>query len=181
MRQCPPLRARSIAILLLLALSLPSPAQAPATTPDSAAQAAEKAAQKTGVTTKESGQQPLSNGPPDTKQAQGSTGNDEDEDANTALGKPLDLPSTAPAPTPPNNNGRPRIGLALGGGGAYGLTEIGALQWFEEHHIPVDVIAGTSMGCMVSALYSTGKTPEQLKTVMNDTVFNSVFSFNPLV
>ncbi len=166
----PPLRARSLPVLLLLVLSVPALAQAPATTPDSAAQSAEKTAQKVGATTKETGQTP-SSAPTDTQQV--------DEDYSTALGKPLDLPATAPAPAPPNNNGRPRIGLALGGGGALGLTEIGALEWFEEHHIPVDVIAGTSMGCMVSALYSTGKTPAQLKTIMNDTVFNSVFSFNP--
>jgi NTE family protein len=36
------------------------------------------------------------------------------------------------------------------------MTEIGVLQWFEEHHIPVDLIAGTSMGSLVGALYSTG-------------------------
>jgi NTE family protein len=165
----PSLRARSLPVLLLLVLSLPILAQAPAATPDSAAQSAAKTAQKAGATTKESDQTPL--GPTDAQQV--------DEDYSTALGKPLDLPATAPAPAPPNNNGRPRIGLALGGGGALGLTEIGALEWFEDHHIPVDVIAGTSMGCMVSALYSTGKTPDQLKTIMNDSVFNSVFSFNP--
>ena len=73
---------------------------------------------------------------------------------------------------------RPRIGLALGGGAALALTEVGVLQWFEEHHIPVDVIAGTSMGCMVSALYSTGRTPAQLQNVMNDKVFASVFTFS---
>ncbi|RXH57723.1 putative patatin-like phospholipase [Granulicella sibirica] len=65
--------------------------------------------------------------------------------------------------------------MALGGGGALGLSEIGALQWFEEHHIPVDVIAGTSMGGMISALYATGNSIDQLKAVMNDQVFGSVF------
>jgi NTE family protein len=39
------------------------------------------------------------------------------------------------------------------------------------------MIAGTSMGCMVGALYSSGKTPEQLKTIMDPSVFSSVFSF----
>ena len=39
---------------------------------------------------------------------------------------------------------RPRIGLALSGGGALGLAEIGVIQWMEENHIPVDRIAGTS-------------------------------------
>ncbi|MBB5058489.1 NTE family protein [Granulicella aggregans] len=57
------------------------------------------------------------------------------------------------------------------------MSEIGALEWFEEHHIPVDMIAGTSMGCMVGALYSSGKTIDDLKRVMDDGVFNSVFRF----
>jgi NTE family protein len=91
---------------------------------------------------------------------------------------PPNLSPIAPAPPPPKPTGRPSIGLALGGGGALALSEIGVLQWFEEHHIPVDMVAGASMGCMVGALYSTGKSVEQLKLVMNDSVFNSVFSFN---
>ena len=41
--------------------------------------------------------------------------------------------------------GRARIGVALEGGGALGLAHIGVLEWFEEHHIPVDYVAGTSM------------------------------------
>ena len=72
----------------------------------------------------------------------------------------------------------PRIGLALGGGGAVGFSEVGVLEWFEEHHIPVDVVAGTSMGCMVSSLYSVGHTPAELRKVINDRVFASVFSFS---
>ena len=84
--------------------------------------------------------------------------------------------SMAPAVPPPSPSGRPSIGLALGGGGALAMSEIGVLQWFEEHHIPIDMIAGTSMGCMVSALYSSGKTIDELKAVMNDEVFSSVFS-----
>jgi NTE family protein len=86
------------------------------------------------------------------------------------------LSAIAPAPVPRGPTDRPRIGLALGGGGALAMSEIGVLEWFEDHHIPVDVIAGTSMGCMVSALYSSGKTIDQLKAVMNDQVFSSVFS-----
>jgi NTE family protein len=93
--------------------------------------------------------------------------------AGTSTLGPLD-----PALPPPKVVARPRIGLALGGGAAVALSEVGVLEWFEEHHIPVDVIAGTSMGCMVSALYSTGRSPEQLKSVMNDKVFASVFTFS---
>lgn len=60
------------------------------------------------------------------------------------------------------------------------MSEIGVLEWLEDHHIPVDMIAGTSMGGMVGALYSTGMTVDQLKVVMTDDVFTSVFSFRPL-
>lgn len=83
-----------------------------------------------------------------------------------------------PAPAPPRFVQRPRIGLALGGGGALGLTEIGVLKWFEDHHIPVDEIAGTSMGCLISSLYATGYTPSQMGLVVNDRVFRSVFTFS---
>jgi NTE family protein len=84
---------------------------------------------------------------------------------------PLD-PSVPPTNIPHN---RPVIGLALGGGAALALSEIGVLQWFEEHHIPVDVIAGTSMGSILAALYSTGHTPEQMKHLMTEDSVNSVF------
>src|SRR5579871_846160 len=59
---------------------------------------------------------------------------------------------------------RPSIGLALSGGGALGLTEIGIIQWLEENHIPVDRIAGTSMGSIIGAMYATGMSPTQMKT-----------------
>ena len=96
----------------------------------------------------------------------------------SASGKQSKVSPLAPSVPPARPFARPRIGLALGGGGALALSEVGVLQWFEEHHIPVDMIAGTSMGCMVSALYSTGRTPAELKDVMNDRVFASVFSFS---
>jgi NTE family protein len=59
---------------------------------------------------------------------------------------------------------RPRIGLALSGGGALGLTEIGIIQWLEENHIPVDRIAGTSMGSIIGAMYATGMSAAEIKT-----------------
>jgi len=81
-------------------------------------------------------------------------------------------PATPPTDVPHN---RPVIGLAMGGGGAVAMSEIGALQWFEEHHIPVDVIAGTSMGSILAALYSTGKTPEEMQHIMTEESVTSVF------
>ena len=58
---------------------------------------------------------------------------------------------------------RPRIGLALSGGGALGLSEIGVIQWLEENHIPIDRIAGTSMGAIIGAMYATGMSPDEMK------------------
>src|SRR6266852_7738169 len=58
---------------------------------------------------------------------------------------------------------RPTLGLALEGGGALGLAHVGVLQWFEQHHIPIDYIAGTSMGGLVGGLYASGKTPKELQ------------------
>jgi len=54
--------------------------------------------------------------------------------------------------TPP----RPRIGLALGGGAARGLAHIGVLKVLEQADIPIDIIAGTSMGAFIGAMYAAG-------------------------
>ena len=51
---------------------------------------------------------------------------------------------------------RPRIGVALSGGGARGGAHVGVLQVLEELHVPVDAIAGTSMGALVGGLYAAG-------------------------
>ncbi len=60
---------------------------------------------------------------------------------------------------------RPKIGLVLSGGGARGFAHIGALQWFEEHRIPVDYVAGTSMGGLIGGMYAIGKTPQEMKDI----------------
>src|SRR5579863_8420824 len=60
------------------------------------------------------------------------------------------------------------IGVALEGGGALGLAHIGVLKWFEEHHIPIDYLAGTSMGGLVGGLYATGKPASQLEEILHN-------------
>ncbi len=52
-------------------------------------------------------------------------------------------------------NERPVIGLALGGGGARGYAHLGVIKALQEANIPVDVIAGTSMGALIGAVYAT--------------------------
>jgi NTE family protein len=148
---------------------------APITTPEQAAQQAGKQdgskSQSTGgIGTKTPSSAGEKSGQDDKSASKPASSGEESAGTRLKLG-PLD-PSTAPKDLPKD---RPVIGLALGGGGAVAMTEIGVLQWFEEHHIPVDVIAGTSMGSILAALYSTGHTPEQMRHIMTEDSVNSVF------
>jgi NTE family protein len=61
-----------------------------------------------------------------------------------------------------------KIGVALEGGGALGIAHMGVLKWFEEHHIPIDYLAGTSMGGLVGGLYATGKSADDMKQVVEN-------------
>lgn len=58
---------------------------------------------------------------------------------------------------------RPRIGLVLGGGGAKGAAHVGVLRVLEELRVPVDCIAGTSMGALVGGTYAAGKSPAEIE------------------
>ena len=58
---------------------------------------------------------------------------------------------------------RPRLGLALSGGGARGLAHIGVLRVLEREGIPVDFLAGTSMGGVIAAGYAAGLSPDDLE------------------
>ena len=62
-----------------------------------------------------------------------------------------------------SNNGRIKVGLALGGGVARGLAHIGVLSVLEKANIPIDCIAGTSMGAIIGAAYCAGLTIEELR------------------
>ena len=60
---------------------------------------------------------------------------------------------------------RPKVGLVLGGGGTKGAAELGALKVIEELNIPIDYIAGTSIGAILGGLYATGYRAEQLDSL----------------
>jgi NTE family protein len=81
--------------------------------------------------------------------------------------------------SPQENKGRRRIGLVLSGGGARGLAHIGVLDWFDQHRIPVDYIAGTSMGGLVGGLYATGMSPEQIRRVASTLDWDKLLSGPP--
>ena len=58
-----------------------------------------------------------------------------------------------------------RVGLVLSGGGAKGITHIGVIKALEEHGIPIDYVAGTSMGAIVGGMYASGMSPEETNSV----------------
>jgi NTE family protein len=81
--------------------------------------------------------------------------------------------------TPAGATPRQKIGVALAGGSARGLAHVGVLQWFEEHHIPVDCIAGTSMGGLVGAYYATGISPSEMRRMMHEVDWAGVLRGTP--
>jgi NTE family protein len=75
------------------------------------------------------------------------------------------IAGVAAAP-PDTGQDRPRIGLVLGGGGARGAAHIGVLRELENMRVPIDAIAGTSMGAIVGGLYASGRTPAELEDLI---------------
>jgi NTE family protein len=67
---------------------------------------------------------------------------------------------------------RPKVGVALGGGFARGIAHIGVLQVLEEHEIPVDFIAGTSVGALIAAGYASGTSLEEMARQGSGTRFS---------
>lgn len=70
---------------------------------------------------------------------------------------------------------RPRIGLVLGGGGARGAAHIGVLRALEEQRIPIDCIAGTSMGALVGAAYASGMTSGEIDKLVTAIDWHETF------
>lgn len=64
-----------------------------------------------------------------------------------------------------------RVGLVLSGGGARGLAHIGVIRVLEENHIPIDYIAGTSMGAIIAGLYAAGYTPDEMEKLFRSEEF----------
>jgi NTE family protein len=74
---------------------------------------------------------------------------------------------------------RPKIGLALSGGGARGGAHVGVLRKLDELGVPIDFVAGTSMGAIVGALYSAGFSPDEIEALFRDTDWRSAFTDRP--
>jgi NTE family protein len=75
---------------------------------------------------------------------------------------------------------RKRIGLALGGGGARGLAHIGVLRAFEEESIPIDVIAGTSIGALVGGAFASGISSSEMSELVDSFLESPTFQDSAL-
>jgi len=87
------------------------------------------------------------------------------------IGSVLSLPAVS--------DERPKIGLVLSGGGARGAAHIGVLKVLEAHRIPVDYIAGTSMGSIVGGLYASGLTPAEIEQAIKTIDWDEVLRDHP--
>ncbi len=71
---------------------------------------------------------------------------------------------------------RPKVALVFEGGGALGFAHIGVIEWIEAHHIPVDYVAGTSMGGLVGGLYASGMSPQEIANFVGGINWTAVLS-----
>jgi NTE family protein len=85
-------------------------------------------------------------------------------------------PAAASPAAMPGTGQRPRIGLVLSGGGARGLAHVGVLKVLERERIPIDVIAGTSMGAIIGGLYASGMDAERLERELLQVEWSDVFA-----
>ncbi len=74
---------------------------------------------------------------------------------------------------------RPKIGLALSGGGARGAAHVGVLRVIERLGIPVDYVAGTSMGAVVGGLYAMGMSPDEIEATIEEIDWTAIFRDEP--
>lgn len=95
---------------------------------------------------------------------------------------PMQQIGTTAAPSPPATPGpvartvaRPVVGVAFGGGSARGLAHVGVIRWFEEHRIPIDVAAGTSMGALVGGIFATGLNADELDRLLASMDWDALF------
>ena len=70
---------------------------------------------------------------------------------------------------------RRTIGVAFGGGSAKGIAHVGVIRWLEEHRIPIDVAAGTSMGGLIGGCFSTGMSAAELSAMLSTLNWDELF------
>jgi len=79
-----------------------------------------------------------------------------------------------PVPRAPGGT-RPQVGVAFGGGSARGIAHVGVIRWFEEHRIPIDLAAGTSMGGLIGGSFATGMDADELEAMLTGINWDEMF------
>ena len=79
----------------------------------------------------------------------------------------------------PESGYHPKVCLVLSGGGARGAAHVGVIEAMEKLHIPIDCIAGTSMGAIIGGLYAAGMSTQDLETQMNQPPLQADMANNP--
>ena len=69
-----------------------------------------------------------------------------------------------------------KVGLVMSGGGARGLAHVGVIKALEENNIPIDYVAGTSMGAIIAALYAMGYSPDDMTAILTSEDFNTWYT-----
>lgn len=89
-------------------------------------------------------------------------------------------PATAEVTTSVTESaGRPKVCLVLSGGGARGASHVGVLKVLEEYRVPIDCIAGTSMGALVGAAYASGTSVQDMEKLLGGLTTNTLFQDKP--
>ena len=83
------------------------------------------------------------------------------------------------SPTARDAPHRPRIRLVLSGGGARGAAHVGVLKVLEDMRVPIDAVAGTSMGAVVGGLYASGLNARQIEKLMTSINWQEAFRVFP--
>jgi Patatin-like phospholipase len=107
--------------------------------------------------------------------------------ASQQSGLKVDVPATTDSTTTQATNSvstqkqqRPKIGLALGGGGARGAAHVGVLKVLLDEGVPIDVVAGTSIGSVVGGFYAAGVPIEKLSEEFGDSRLMKNFMTVPI-
>jgi len=81
----------------------------------------------------------------------------------------------ATAQSPDRAAGERPVGVAFGGGSARGIAHVGVIRWFEEHHVPIDVAAGTSMGGLIGGAFAVGMDADEIEAMLAGIDWDAMF------
>lgn len=95
----------------------------------------------------------------------------------TALAPEAALHAASPAAA--GDSPRPRVGIVLSGGGARGMAHLGVLRALDEMRVPIDAIAGASMGAVVGGLRAQGMSPDEIEAILTGVDWMDAFDDDP--